>query len=182
MATKTPIQGHSSPHIGVDYNSKGVSLGVSKGSKVIATASLEIVEDLLPSFQLLKSWFANIQMMHLTCLNVYVEKPWMRAVQGRRGDTGLFTMRTATIVEIAVLEAGLIPVFVYPQTWRSVVYGKVPRGSDLKQLAIDYVQEELNYTLPVLGKTGRGSKPDHNIAEAICLSQYGNFHEGLETI
>lgn len=161
------------PTIGCDYNAHGFSIGVTKGPKVLQCGTINLNEDdVKTSFDLLVKYLQSLQYHHLASLNVYVEKPWMRSVQGKRGDTGLFTMRSATILELAVYQANMNPVFVYPQTWRKVVYGH-GRPEDTKLAAIEYVQEELQFDLPVMGKTGRGNKPDHNIAEAICISIYG---------
>ena len=177
MASEPSLDAHKTPHIGCDYSGKVISLAVVEGSKVKAIANLQVGEDLRTSYQLLKDYFRNAYDEYSCCYEVIIEKPWMRQVSGVRGDTGLFTMRTATILELAVTECNMVPVFVYPQTWRKGVYGN-GRPKDTKVAAIDFVQEEIGYTLPVMGKTGRGSKSDHNIAEAILLAYYGNkIHE-----
>lgn len=163
-----------SGYIGCDYNSKEVSIGCIKDDKVVAAGSVKITDQLWHSFHMLQNYLSNLQ-GYYGADTIWIERPWMRSIAGRRADTGLFTMRTATIIELAALEIGMQPEFVYPQTWRKAVYGSMPRGTDTKEKAVEYVTKELGYELPVMGKTGRGSKPDHNIAEAICLAVYGKL-------
>lgn len=62
-----------------------------------------------------------------------------------------------------------IPInLVSPQRWKNSILGKYHKG---KQIAIDYCLSK--YQPEVLLRTKRSKVPDHNIADAICIMEYG---------
>lgn len=103
---------------------------------------------------------------------LWIEGSWVNG--SRYPRSGLMMARTASTVESIALRAGLNPHFVHPLTWRKGVYGN-GRPANPKTAALKFVKETLHYDLPVMGSSGRGSKLDHNYAEAIAIACYGGM-------
>jgi hypothetical protein len=62
---------------------------------------------------------------------------------------------------------------VYPVKWKNSILGK---GKHIKQDSVTYCQEHYPH-IPLL-RTIKSRVPDHNIADAICIAEYGvKYHE-----
>lgn len=178
MALEAPQRVVTSPTIGFDYSSQGVYLGVVDNGRVLGRASLFSPYQAEPEqrqrfYMNLCTMIVELHRAHKCEDKIYIEKPW---VNGARFPlSGLMLCRTATYIEVATLQVNLEPVLVNPGTWRGIIYGH-KKQKNTKQAALDFVSKELNYELlPVMGSSGRGKKPDHNIAEAILIAHYGNI-------
>lgn len=157
--------------IGVDYSSQVLYLACVDNSKVHSVSSIELTNTLW-AFQALKTLLEHFRTSYNAENRVCIEKPWVSGMM--RPKIGLMMTRSATIMELAALEAGFEPCFVLPPVWRKEVYGSA-KFSDQKAQAVQYVEARFDYKLPVMGKTGRGKIPDHNFAEAVCIAAWGQL-------
>lgn len=157
--------------MGCDYSASAINFGVVKHDAVVVASKFK-----LPA-KLDKEWldrftdYVNNTTYAYGIENVYVEAPWSREIPGVRSDTGNKMARTAAIIETVCAHIDVPYTAVYPQTWRSVVYGKgkgMPKAAVAKQMALDYVL----YTY------GHETK-DHNEAEAICIATYGRLVQSV---
>lgn len=164
------MQAQKPTTIGVDFSSTTVYLACANNQKVLATASINI-ESLAWAFPMLKNILHTYHEDNKTNKVVYVEQPWVNAA--RNPKTAMQMMRTATIIELAIVESYLLSEFVHPMTWRKELYGSA-KTLNSKEYAVDWVKINLGYEPPPIGKTKR-SRPDHNFAEAVCIAIYGSM-------
>lgn len=157
--------------LGVDYNSGTISLSCVNDPKVLATASLDIT-NLALSIPVVKRLLQALLGEFTLDNKIWIEQPWVNGKQFPR--SGLMMARTAAIIEVIATEIGIEVNFVHPLTWRKELYGN-GRPKDPKNTAVKYVEEHFQYKVPTLGKTARSQKPDHNLAEAICIAAYGQL-------
>lgn len=161
--------------LGIDYSATRAYFGIVEKSKVLHIASLNLVDPkafLLQYQSLLTSFWSHYG---VTGNKIVIEQSWSQ--EGHYAWTGLKTEHMKTLLQAGALlsKASIFePIFVLPLVWRKAVFGN-GRPENPKDKAVEWVKEHLDFEVPVIGKTGRGHKPDHNFAEAICLAVYGNM-------
>lgn len=159
-------------HVGFDYSSSAAYFGIVSDNKVLAYGKIAVKDyhdtvECYNLFLMLKDLFRGMINMHQIDPDVFIEQPWINGKVFPR--SAVLLTRMATYIEIAALSVGLHPIFVHPLTWRKKIYGNGRPKGDVKKLALATVDKEFNF-IP----------KDHNYAEAILISQYGNILEEPE--
>jgi hypothetical protein len=152
--------------IGVDYSGSVAYLGVVKNDRVLATSTINLGDSPYTFFHTIKAWLKTIYEEHDTNPELWIEQPFV--VGTRFPQVALKLVRTATILELAALEAGIEPCFVHPGTWRKKVYGN-GRPDDLKQRARDTAKKLFSFETKY--------KNQHNICEGLLIAHYGQIHD-----
>lgn len=147
--------------VGADLSKRFVYVGCVDEKKFRNTGTIEILDDAHGGFLLLKKMFEEYVAAGATY--IWIEQPWARNANARPLSS-LELGRTSGIVEIAAHEAGLIPHFVNPGSWRLKVFG-YGRPADPKETARQFARDELGFETK--------HKKDHNLAESLCLAYYG---------
>lgn len=150
--------------IGVDFSGSAAYLGVVKGHTVQATVSIRLMDSPYTFFHTIQNWLKTVHEEFATEPKLWIEQPFVAG--SRFPQVALQMVRTATILEIAALEADLEPCFVHPNTWRKKVYGH-GRPDDLKERARNTARDVFGFDTK--------HKIDHNICEAILIAHYGNI-------
>lgn len=150
--------------IGADFSGSAAYIGVVKGHTVLATSSIRLMDSPYTFFHTIQNWLGTVYKEHNTEPKLWIEQPFVAG--SRFPQVALKLVRTATILEIAALEAGLEPCFVHPLTWRKKVYGH-GRVDDIKERARTTAAELLGFETK--------HKIDHNICEALLIAYYGSI-------
>lgn len=172
MTSEPPLRGvrsSSQAAIGVDYSGSAAYLGVVKGDKVLATCTIKLADSPHTFFHVIQDWLKTIHEEHNTLPELWIEDYWINGKVFPK--TGQIMARTATILEIAALEASIEPCFVHPGTWRKWVYGN-GRPDDLKERARRVAKELFGFDSKF--------KNQHNMCEALLIAHYGSTHEQSE--
>lgn len=159
------------PNIGIDYSARKAYIAVADREKVYNISSIDLkdTKSFLTTYQnlLASLWFSY------RINEIYIEQSWSR--EGKYAWVGLQMEHMKALLEAGAIlsKATSFEInFVTPRSWRKKLMGTA-KFADPKQAAVDWVLENLDFEVPVLGKTGRGKKPDHNFAEAICIAVSG---------
>lgn len=158
------------PSIGIDYSASKAYLAAVRDRKVVHIDSISLATDQENEFLGVYQNFLRDMYSHYGIEKIFIEQSWSR--EGKYAWTGVKMEHMKTLLQVGALlsrAASFEVKLLLPQTWRKAIFGK-GNPPDAKDYAVEWVQQNLNFVVPVQGKTGRGSKPDHNFAEAICLA------------
>lgn len=147
--------------IGVDYAGNAAYLGAVQGTRILGTCALKINDNPYVFFHTLINWLRSMVEEHNLSPELWIEDQFP---SGRNIRAGQKLERMKTIVELAGFEAGMVPCFVNPGTWRKKIYGH-GRPEDQKERARSVAYFLLDYETK--------HKVEHNMCEALLIAHYG---------